>query len=89
MFTPLDLPDGVGMLVGTYGGLVDGLGDFVADVVDHDSAVITADAQERRIFHVEVDAHHARLYYELLLGELVVLDGLAQDCPRALFLLVV
>jgi len=59
VFTPLDLPDGVGMLVGTYGGLVDGLGDFVADVVDHDSAVITADAQERRIFHVEVDAHHS------------------------------
>jgi hypothetical protein len=88
VFTPLDLPDGVGMLVGTYSGLVDGFGDFVADVVDHDGAVITADAQERRIFHVEVDAHHARLCYELLLGELVVLYGVAQDCARALFLLV-
>jgi hypothetical protein len=78
------LPHGVRVLARLDRGLEDGAVEPVADVEDHDGAVVAADGEEGGVLGVEVEAHDPRLGGEGVLGVAGILEGEAAHQARTL-----
>mmetsp|Transcript_89408 Transcript_89408/g.208164 ORF Transcript_89408/g.208164 Transcript_89408/m.208164 type:complete len:236 (+) Transcript_89408:840-1547(+) len=81
---PAHLPDGVSVLVGAHGALVDWLLRPGAHVVDKHRAVIEAHCQHCWVRRVPVKGANAEIGVENILWEACVLQGVAADDARAL-----
>ena len=82
---PSDLPDWVGMLGSSNGGLIDWLVvSLQPDIEDHDGTIVETDSEESWVLWMEVDAHNSGLGGEGVLWPGWVLDSITADQTSAL-----